>query len=171
MKLTFGLLMLVATALFAQDDPLSARVRQEALDQLHPIQVNAGTHGITTLEFPSRIQALDGDGFTAKPNEEAGDFLISSGDNWVSVKALKPDARQNLNVIIGGKAYAVMVRAAQENDFTVLFRFANKTGLGVAGKPTPRKAVSDSRLIGLMSKLELYPVSVNTPAAAMYADM
>jgi hypothetical protein len=171
MKLILGILTLAATALFAQDDPLSLRVRQEALDQLHPIQVNAGMRGITTLQFPARIQAIDGDGFTQKPNEEAGDFLISSGDNWVSVKALKADARQNLNVIIGGKAYAVMVQAAPDNDFTVLFRFGNKPGLASAGKPTPRKPVSDSRLMGLMSKLELYPVSVNTPAAAMYADM
>lgn len=166
MKLVSLLTLLSLSTLFAQDDRLTSRVRQEVLDQLNPVAVNVATHGITTLQFPAKIQAIDGDGFTAKPNEDPGDFLISSGDNWVSVKALKADAEQNLNVVLAGKVYPVVLRCSEANDFSVLFRFGNQPN-----KPVARKAVSDGRLIGLMSKLELYPVSVNTPAAGMYADM
>jgi hypothetical protein len=165
--------LMAASSLNAQDDAdkPSSRVRQEVLDQLKPVEVHASTSGITTLQFPARVQTLEGDACTTKPNEEAGDFAVSPGENWVSVKALKEGVTQNLNVIISGRVYPVVLMCAKRNDFSVLFRFANGPAVGQSGKPVSRKPVSDGRLIGLMTKLELYPVNVNTPAAGMYADM
>jgi hypothetical protein len=172
MKLTVSTLIfcLSAFTLFAQDD-FSSRVRQEVLDQLHPAEIHASTVGATTLQFPARIQALEGQACTTKPNEEAGDFAITPGENWVSVTALREGARQNLNVIIAGRVYPVMLVYAKENDLSVLFRFASGPASGQPSRPSVRKPVSDGRLIGLISKLELYNISVNTPAAAMYTDM
>jgi len=132
MKLILVLSLLGSISVFAQD--LSYRVRQEILDQRNPITVNVSVHGITTLQFPAPIQSLESDGFTTKPNEESGDFYISPGANWVSIRSLRPGAEQNLGVVIAGKVYEVLVRTVDQNDFSVLFRFAERP------KPTERNA-------------------------------
>jgi hypothetical protein len=122
MKLLLCLLLLGTTALFADED-LSLRVRDEILDQYKPVVVNVSTHGITTLQFPSRVDALDGDGFTSKP-DEAGEFSFSPGVSWVSVKALRTAVESNLNVVIAGKVYPILIRSSPENDYVVVFQFA-----------------------------------------------
>jgi hypothetical protein len=114
-------LLLLSARLFAQD--LSYRVRQEILDQRNPITVNVSTHAATTLQFPARIQSLESDGFTQKPNEEAADFYISPGLNWVSIRSLRPGAAQNLGVVIAGRVYEIMIQTTALNDLAVLFRF------------------------------------------------
>jgi hypothetical protein len=115
------LLLLLSARLFAQD--LSYRVREEILDQRTPVTVNVSTHAVTTLQFPAQIQSLESDGFTQKPNEEAGDFYISPGLNWVSIRSLRPGAAQNLGVVIAGKVYEVMIQTTELNDLAVLFQF------------------------------------------------
>ena len=120
MRLILALLLLSAR-LFAQD--LSYRVRQEILDQRNPITVNVSTHAATTLQFPAQIQSLESDGFTQKPNEEAADFYISPGLNWVSIRSLRPGAAQNLGVVIAGRVYEIMIKTTALNDLAVLFRF------------------------------------------------
>ena len=114
-------LLLLSVRLFAQD--LSSRVRQEILDQRNPVTVNVSTHAVTTLQFPAQIQSLESDGFTQKPNEEAGDFYISPGFNWVSVRSLRPGAVQNLGVVISGRVYEILIQTTALNDLAVLFRF------------------------------------------------
>jgi len=118
---TIFLVLLAGSSLMAQD--LSYRVRQEILDQRNPVTVNVSTHAVTTLQFPAQIQALESDGFTQKPNEEAGDFYISPGLNWVSIRSLKPGAAQNLGVVIGGRVYEIMIQTTALNDLAVLFQF------------------------------------------------
>src|ERR1700693_144859 len=90
-------------------DALAKRVREVLLDQLSPVAVDVSTHGITTLQFPARIDAVDGDGFATKVGQ-AGQFLISAGDNWASIKSLEPGAEQNLNVVIHGRVYPILIR-------------------------------------------------------------
>ena len=118
---TIFLVLLAGSSLMAQD--LSYRVRQEILDQRNPVTVNVSMHAVTTLQFPAQIQALESDGFTQKPNEEAGDFYISPGLNWVSIRSLKPGAAQNLGVVIGGRVYEIMIQTTALNDLAVLFQF------------------------------------------------
>ena len=118
---TLFLVLLAGSSLMAQD--LSYRVRQEILDQRNPVTVNVSTHAVTTLQFPAQIQALESDGFTQKPNEEAGDFYISPGLNWVSIRSLKAGAAQNLGVVIGGRVYEIMIQTTALNDLAVLFQF------------------------------------------------
>jgi len=113
--------LLLSARLFAQD--LSYRVRQEILYQRNPITVNVSTHAATTLQFPAQIQSLESDGFTQKPNEEAADFYISPGLNWVSIRSLRPGAAQNLGVVIAGRVYEIMIQTTALNDLAVLFRF------------------------------------------------
>ena len=114
-------LLLLSARLFAGD--LTHRVREEILDQRNPITVNVSTHAATTLQFPAQIQSLESDGFTQKPNEEAADFYISPGPNWVSIRSLKPGAAQNLGVVIAGRVYEIMIQTTALNDLAVLFRF------------------------------------------------
>jgi hypothetical protein len=116
------LLMLLSGPLLAQD--LSYRVREEILDQRYPVTVNVSTHAATTLQFPAQIQSLESDGFTRKPNEETGDFYISPGVNWVTIRSLRQGAVQNLGVVIAGRVYEIMIQTAPINDLAVLFRFA-----------------------------------------------
>jgi hypothetical protein len=118
---TIFLVLLAGSSLMAQD--LSYRVRQEILDQRNPVIVNVSTDAVTTLQFPAQIQSLESDGFTQKPNEEAGDFYISPGINWVSIRSLKPGAVQNLGVVIAGRVYEVMIQTTALNDLAVLFQF------------------------------------------------
>src|SRR6516162_6790134 len=114
--------LLLSSSVFAED--LSYRVRTEILDQRNPVTVNVSTHAVTTLQFPAQIQSLESDGFTQKPNEEVGDFYISPGLNWVSIRSLKPGAAQNLGVVISGRVYEIMIQTAALNDLSVLFQFA-----------------------------------------------
>jgi hypothetical protein len=132
MKVMLLFLLFASASVFSQD--LSYRVRQEILDQRHPITVNVSVHGVTTLQFPAPIQSLESDGFTQKPNEEVGDFYISPGLNWVSIRSLRAGAAQNLGVVIAGKVYEVLVQTVDQNDFSVLFRFAERP------KPAERNA-------------------------------
>lgn len=113
--------LLLAVSATAQD--LSFRVRQEILDQTAPVTVNVSMKGFTTLQFPEPIQALDGKGFTQKPGKEEADFCFVPGLNWVSVYALKPNASQNLSVVIDGKVYEVMLVTQFAQDLSVIFRF------------------------------------------------
>ena len=121
MKLTILFSLLCASSALAQD--LGYRVRSELLSQYQPVTVNVSTHGSTTLQFPAPIQSLESDNFTTKPNEEAGDFVISPGVNWLTLRSLKPGAMQNLGVVIAGKVYEVFVQTVENNDFSVLFSF------------------------------------------------
>src|SRR6516165_9747185 len=123
MKKVLILLSLLAARHLLGQDNLSYRVRQEILDQRNPVTVSVSTHAVTTLQFPARIQALESDGCTQKPNEEAGDFYISPGLNWVSIRSLKPGAAQNLGVVIGGRVYEIMIQTTALNDLAVLFQF------------------------------------------------
>jgi hypothetical protein len=124
MKLIVALSLISASSLYAQD--LAYRVREELLDQGHPVIVNVSTHSVTTLQFPAPIQSLESDGFTSKPNEEAGEFYISPGVNWVSIRSLRPGAQQNLGVVIAGKVYEVLIQTVEQNDFSVLFQFTER---------------------------------------------
>jgi hypothetical protein len=121
MRLAFILLVAGVALLKAQD--FSYRVREVVLDQRDPVPVNVSTKSTTTLQFPAPIQSLEGDGFTTKPNDERGDFYISPGVNWVSLRSLQPAAVQNLGVIIDGRIYEVVIQTAIDNDYAVIFRW------------------------------------------------
>ena len=118
MKLFILLSLLGSTTLFAND--LSIRVRSEILDQYNPVVVSVSTHGVTTLQFPAQIDAMDGAGFAAK-EDQAGLFSFTPGRSWVSIQALRPAVQSNLNVIIQGRVYPILIRAVEENDFAVVF--------------------------------------------------
>jgi hypothetical protein len=155
-------------------DALAKRVREVLLDQLSPVAVDVSTHGITTLQFPAHIDAVDGDGFATKVGQ-AGQFLISAGDNWASIKSLEPWAEQNLNVVIHGRVYPILIRTQDKNDYAVIFHEPSigplpKTSLAQVKREVSRKKLSTARVIGLLDKLKGYP-TFSQLAAAMYIGM
>ena len=155
-------------------DALAKRVREALLDQLAPVAVDVSIHGITTLQFPAHIDAVDGDGFASKAGQDA-QFLIAPGDSWVSIKSLLPGAEQNLNVVIHGRVYAILVRTREKNDYAVIFHEPSmgplpKTSLAQVRREVSRKKISTARIIGLLDKLKGYP-TFSQQAAAMYIGM
>jgi multisubunit Na+/H+ antiporter MnhC subunit len=71
----FALALFVAysTYLFAEDN-LASKIVRLSLNQNEPAVVKLGTRGITTLEFPSKIEAIDGYGFSVNPVPDGPDL-------------------------------------------------------------------------------------------------
>ncbi len=166
-----------------EQDDLSQRVRQEVLDQLNPVRVGVSTRGITTLQFPVNIEAVDGDGIQAESGQGSNQsgqqgnaqFSVSAGPNWVSVKALREGVEQNLNVMLRGLVYPIVLSYAEQNEYSVLFSF--KRSPAIPGAPTstaqahPKtKQISTARLLGLLDKLKGYP-TFSKVQPAMYIGL
>ncbi len=56
---------------------LTKKVVRMGLNQNEPAQVKVGLQGITTLEFPAKIEAIDGYGFSQQPDAERDLFQLS----------------------------------------------------------------------------------------------
>jgi hypothetical protein len=108
-------------------DDLAARVREAVLDQRQPVRIFVSTTSATTVQFPTAIQSLEGDAFTKDPSKESGDFYISAGTNWFSLRSLRKGAKTNLGVVINGKVYELYIETADTNDFSVLLRLPAST--------------------------------------------
>jgi hypothetical protein len=103
------LLSLIPGLLFA-DENLALKVVRIPLNQNEPTVVKLGTRGITTLEFPDKIEALDGYGFSVNPAPDGPElFQISfnKGTNFLSLRALREGVEGNLTVVLGGKIYCL----------------------------------------------------------------
>lgn len=160
------LFLLAITIPVVAEPNLANRVRREALDQYQPVEVHVSTLGMTTLQFPEKIQSVTGARLTADPGKVEGDFLVYRGENWYNVQSLKEGAQQNLNVILNGKVYAVVLKTGLVNDFSVVF---DRDTPPQADAPPPPKLPTSTRVSGLIDKLMNYEVLKQQPAA--YLDM
>ncbi len=89
--------------------------------------VNVGTNGVTSLEFPSRIEAIDGFGFSLTPGSgDAFQISYTKGTNYFSVRALKPGATGNLTVVLDQKVYALFFEESSNPTFVSIFGPANE---------------------------------------------
>ena len=72
-------------------EDLSKKVVRTTLNQSEPAEVKVGLQGITTLEFPAKIQAINGYGFSTQPNSDTDEFQLTyeKGTNFLSLKALR----------------------------------------------------------------------------------
>ena len=158
---------------FREQDQDVLRVRQEVLDQLDPVVVRISTRGITTLQFPAPLEAVDGDAVATNPKQAPNaELMLSPGPNWLSVKALREGVEQNLTVVIRGKIYPIVLRGVARHDYAVLFSLKEDllaAGLHRTTVVSKRKKVSTARLIGVLDRVKGYPTfSKTTPA--MYVD-
>src|ERR1700736_4077499 len=92
------LLVCAVPVLSSGNQTLASKVIRIPLNQNEPAPIKLGTRGITTLEFPYKIEALDGYGFSASPSPDGADlFQISfnKGTNFLSLKAVRDGVEGN----------------------------------------------------------------------------
>src|ERR1700675_866792 len=124
MRFLAMLLVCAVPVLSSENRILGSKVIRLALNQNEPALIKLGTGGITTLEFPYKIEALDGYGFGVNPSPNGTDlFQISfnKGTNFLSLKAMREGAEGNLAVVLDGKVYSLFCTAAADPSFVVVF--------------------------------------------------
>ena len=154
---------------------LAARIVRVPLNQAEPAVIKVGFKGITTIEFPARIEALDGFGFSPNPVPDGPDlFQISfnKGTNFLSLKALRAGVEGNLSVVLNSKVYCLFCKEAPDPSFAVIFEESGQHdgALAAASLRPSLKAVSPGRLLGFLDKVKGFP-ALKVSAAEMYKNM
>jgi hypothetical protein len=144
------LLLLTATAALAQP------IQQVWLDDRVAVSVPVATNRVTTISFPSPIDAIDGAGITVD-GKTPGLFQLAhaKGSAFLSVRAIFPKASANLNV--------------RWNEHTYVFELVESNApvlsLNMAALPTPEETgtgrapeVSPLKLLSLLDKAKAFPL-------------
>jgi hypothetical protein len=171
----FAVLLVCAVPVFsAENQLLGSKVIRLALNQNEPAIIKLGTDGITTLEFPYKIEALDGYGFGVSPSPNGPDlFQISfnKGTNFLSLKAMRAGVEGNLAVVLDGKVYSLFCTAADNPTFVVVFEDRSaKTSSNPREVLAQNKLASPARLLGFLDKLKAYP-SLKVSAPEIFRNM
>jgi hypothetical protein len=161
------LLGALAQWLAAQEN-LSSRIVRLPLNQNEPSVIKLGTRGITTIEFPSKIEALDGFGFNVNPAPDGPDlFQISfnKGTNFLSLKAMKEGVEGNLTVVLDGKVYSLFCKSVDDPVFVVIFEGGNGRRTTNPDEVLAKnKPISPARLLGFLDKVKAFPtLKVSAP--------
>ncbi|HEX3444856.1 MAG TPA: hypothetical protein VHS80_09065 [Chthoniobacterales bacterium] len=168
------IILVCVTPVFAiSQDNLTDKVVRLPLNQEQPSVIKLGVHGITTIEFPAKIEALDGYGFSLNPAPDGQDlFQISfnKGTNFISLKAVRPGVEGNLSVVLDGKVYALLCKQAPDPSFVVIFE--DGAAKRIAGQPpvSKRPEVSPARLLGFLDKIKAFP-TLKVSAPEIYQNM
>jgi hypothetical protein len=153
------LLACAAPVLVSADETLTSKVVRIPLNQNEPALVKLGTHGITTLEFPYRIEALDGFGFSPSPDgQDLFQISFNKGTNFLSLKAMREGVEGNLTVVLDGKVYCLFCKTAPDPSFVVVFE--NNSAKTISHPNdflAKNKRASPARLLGLLDKVKAYP--------------
>ena len=176
MRLAAIILLIVTPVLLFANEDLASKVVRIPLNQNEPAVIKLGTHGITTLEFPGKIEALDGYGFSASPAPDGPDlFQISytKGTNFLSLKATREGVEGNLTVVFDGKVYSLLCREVPDPSFVVIFE--NGFGKKVSDPHAllaKNKQVSPARLLGFLDKVKAFPtLKVSAPEIFQTMDV
>ena len=147
-----------------KDVDLGKKVVRIILNQNEPADVKVGLQGITTLQFPAKIEAIDGYGFAVQPNPETDEFQLSynKGTNFLSLKALRSGVKANLTVVLNEKVYCLFCEEDRDPSFVVIFGAPGEGGRFVATSDAEssapgKKVVSPARLLGFLDKVKGYP--------------
>ncbi len=155
-------------------ETLASKVVRVSLNQNEPTVIKLGTRGITTLEFPYKIDALDGFGFSVSPSPDGADlFQISfnKGTNFLSMKAMREGVEGNLTVVLDGKVYCLFCTAVADPSFVVVFEdISAKTISDPRDALAKTKQISPARLLGFLDKVKAYP-SLKLSAPEMFRNM
>src|ERR1700745_1726422 len=174
MRLILAIIGGVIPLLALADDTLSSKVVRLTLSQDQPAEIRLGTHGITTIEFPEKIEALDGFGFSSNPAPDGPDlFQISfnKGTNFLSLKAVREGAEGNLTVVLDGKVYSLFCKCVSDPSFVVIFDGeGGKVVLNPRDILARQKQASPARLLGFLDKVKAFP-SLKVNAPEMYQNM
>ena len=117
-------LVCAVPALSPGNQNLASKVIRIPLNQNEPAVVKVGTRGITTLEFPYKIEALDGYGFSVNPSPDGADLFqisLNKGTNFLSLKAMREGVEGNLTVVLDGRVFCLFCTAVADPSFVVIF--------------------------------------------------
>jgi hypothetical protein len=144
-------------------DTLIKKVIRTTLNQNEPTEVKVGLQGITTLEFPAKIEAINGYGFALQPNPAADAFILTydKGTNFLSLKALRPGVSANLTVVINEKVYCFFCEQDNDPSFVMIFGAPGEKarvgdGAEAQSAAPERKEVSREQLVSFLGKLKDY---------------
>ena len=148
---TFG--MLVANPVLAQP---AKEILKDFLDENVLVVVPVATNRVTTISFPSPIEAIDGAGITVD-GKTPGQFQLAHarGSAFLSVRALLPKSSANLNI--------------RWNEHTYVFELVESNApvlsLNMEALPTPEDSdlghapdVSPLKLLSLLDKAKAFPL-------------
>ena len=151
-------LSLVTVAVFAVRIVLadSSAIQNVFLDERTVVSVPVASNRVTTISFPSPIDAIDGVGITVD-GKTPGLFQLAhvKGSAFLSVRALAPKASANLNIRWNDHTY---VFELTENNAPVLSLVMQapptpeESGVGRAPKASPLK------LLSLLDKARAFPL-------------
>jgi hypothetical protein len=155
----------------AGDDILKDKIVRLILNHNEPAVVKVGTNGVTSLEFPYKIEAIDGYGFSQNPGSgDAFQISYTKGTNYFSVRALKPGVTGNLTVVLDQKVYSVFFEESSDPSFVNIFGSSNDSGLVATGQQAVAersKAPSQAQLAGLLDKAKGYQVLASNSSQAL----
>jgi hypothetical protein len=155
---------------YAQDDQMRNRIARATLNQSVPALIKVGTTGVTTLEFPYKIEAIDSYGFSLMPS--AGDgFQIwyTKGANFFSVRALKPGVTGNLTVVLDQKVYSLFFQESSEPSFVAIFEPGGAGRLEAPNDSRRVEIATPAELAGLIDKAKSYS-ALRTTSPELFAE-
>lgn len=174
MRLLAMLLVCAVPILSPGNQNLASKVIRVPLNQNEPAVVKVGTHGITTLEFPYKIEALDGYGFSVSPSADGADLFqisLNKGTNFLSLKAIREGVEGNLTVVLDGKVYCLLCTAVADPSFVMVFESrSSKTISSPREMVANDRAASPARLLGFLDKVKGYP-SLKVSAPDIFRNM
>src|ERR1700726_421393 len=130
---------------YAGDDVLNDKIVRATLNHSEPAVVKVGINGVTSLEFPYKIEAIDGYGFSQTPGSgDAFQISYTKGSNYFSVRALKPGVTGNLTVVLDQKVYSVFFEESNDPSFVNIFAPAASSGSTAPGE---RKVAQEGNLV------------------------
>src|ERR1700730_19064782 len=110
---------------YAGDDVLKDKIVRLTLNHSEPAMVKVSTTGVTSLEFPYKIEAIDGYGFSQTPSSgDAFQISYTKGTNYFSVRALKSGVTGNLTVVLDQKVYSFFFEESSEPSFVDIYGLA-----------------------------------------------
>ncbi len=155
MKSIVSLLSATVTVLSAITT-LAQPIQQVWLDDRVAVSVSVATNRVTTISFPSPIDAIEGAGMTVD-GKTPGLFQLAhaKGSAFLSVRAIFPKASANLNIRWNDRTYV----------FELIESNAPILSLNMAALPTPEETgagrapdVSPLKLLSLLDKAKAFPL-------------
>ena len=158
MKSTVKLAPLILTVFVVAAAPAqsSPSIQQAWLDDRVAVSVPVATNRVTTISFPSPVDAIDGAGVTVD-GKTPGLFQLAhtKGSAFLSVRALFHGASANLNIRWNGHTYV----------FELVESAAPVLSLNMEAIPSPSEPgaghapeVSPLKLIALLDKAKAFPL-------------
>jgi len=143
---------------YAGDDVLKDKIVRSTLNHSEPAVVKVGTNGVTSLEFPYKIEAIDGYGFSQTPGSgDAFQISYTKGTNYFSVRALKPGVTGNLTVVLDQKVYSLFFEESNDPSFVNIFGAAGGSAApGEREVAEVSKIATPAELAALLDKVKGY---------------